>query len=72
MKYIALISLVILSACGPQRLWSKPGGNMAELEKDGLACQYESNKVGGYDWIDATLRRQEALELCMMTKGYTR
>lgn len=48
-------------------LWSNPPGGLAQAQE---VCQAKSQAVSGYDWIDAIVRRENALNACMLEYGY--
>lgn len=60
----ALFLLATLAACATPRAMS-PEEARARDE-----CALEAAKVGGYDWIDAGLRRGEVRARCLRLKGY--
>jgi hypothetical protein len=65
-KIAAASAVLIITACAPPP--SLNGPELLAREQ----CDAEAAKVGGYDWVDATLRRSEARERCMRLKGFGR
>ena len=62
---LLLLSVLIVAGCAPARPLS-----MAE-QRAIEECEYEASKVsGGFDWIDAVMRRTEVKHRCLRLKGY--
>jgi hypothetical protein len=70
----ALLASALIGCAGylPQanEYWMHSNGFGQATTSDLTACKYEAAKSGGYDWIDASLRRSKVFDLCMRTKGY--
>ena len=68
MKKSFLITLIVLlSGCGTQITWNKPGLTNESFSKDNLECRVmaEKNSSGNPSL------RNEYYKSCMMSRGYT-
>lgn len=74
MRSIIILALVLAGcASGPQKSWNKPGGTVAEHQKDDRECEYDARKVFNAD-INSPLRARmlasDTYQACMRSRGY--
>lgn len=73
-KYLTIaIVTALIAACATRVDYisvyprSNPPGGLSQAQK---VCKAKSQAVSGYDWIDAIVRRENALNACMLEYGY--
>jgi hypothetical protein len=66
-------AVALLTACGTPVTYQSvypelnPAGGLTQAQD---ICNAKSQAVSGYDWIDAMVRRGNALDACMLEYGY--
>jgi hypothetical protein len=72
---LALIALLLVSACAPAQPWTKTAMNPADRDRDQRECRYESVKAtaayNGNEFGQA-FARQDVMNGCMAARGYAR
>ena len=69
---LCMLGLMILGACSNASwrsydLSRNPPGGVFEAKTE---CRLRAAPVSGYDWVDASSRRQAMFEYCMYQQGY--
>jgi hypothetical protein len=71
------IALTVLTAAGCATFdrgspdyWRHINRTTSAKSADTDACRLEAARAGGYDWLDASMRRSEVFALCMKSRGY--
>lgn len=73
MKRILCVGAVLaLAGCTPP-MWTKPGGDSAQFERDKAECLYEGNKATASDPnMFAGLMANDLASQCLKLRGYSK
>lgn len=69
MRPSAFLIFLLVAGCVTTGEWD-PIAPKATLSEALTECRLERAKIGGYDWIDTSLRRSEVMDACMLKYGY--
>lgn len=71
MKKAIILSLALLAGCAPM-IWDKPGGSVAEYNKDSYECEKDTRQSGYFGGgIPGAMAMRDFAKRCMVSKGYT-
>lgn len=71
-KRVVVVAVIGLAGCAPAH-WTKPGGTVAQFERDKAECLYEGNKATASDQnMFAGLMANDLASQCLQLRGYTK
>ena len=70
-----LLVTIAIGACGPPKVWVKPGADRVQAQKDYAWCYALGKQEVGYipdEWIQtAPLVKMDTINKCMRGRGYS-
>lgn len=71
-RIVFVVAVLALNGCTPA-VWTKPGGDSAQFERDKAECLYEGNKATASDPnMFAGLMANDLASQCLQLRGYSK